>query len=51
MATFVWSPAKKFGGKKWHQNNPGSNGREKTSPCPLQLTIKVKYTSFLKINR
>jgi hypothetical protein len=24
MTTFVWCPAKKFGGKKWRQNNPGS---------------------------
>jgi hypothetical protein len=27
MPTFVWRPAQKFGGKKWCQNNLGSNGR------------------------
>jgi hypothetical protein len=43
MAAFVWRPGKKSGGKKWHQNNPGSNGREETSPSPLPLTIKVIY--------
>jgi hypothetical protein len=43
MTTFVWHPAKKFGGKKWCQNNPGSNGREETSPGMLLLTIKVTY--------
>jgi hypothetical protein len=25
--------------KKWRQNNPNNNGREETSPGPLQLTI------------
>jgi hypothetical protein len=43
MTTFVWSPDKKFAGKKWCQNNPGSNGREETSPSSLLLTIKVAY--------
>jgi hypothetical protein len=43
MATFIWCSAKKFGGKKWHQNNLGSNGREETSPGPLLLMIKVTY--------
>jgi hypothetical protein len=42
MATFVWHPVK-FGGKKWRQNNLGSNGWEETSPTPLLLTIKVTY--------
>jgi hypothetical protein len=32
MATFVWYLAKKFCGKKWCQNNQGSNGQEETSP-------------------
>jgi hypothetical protein len=49
MATFVWRQAQKFGGKRWRQNNPGSNGRLLMSPGPLLLTIKVKYTSFKKI--
>jgi hypothetical protein len=49
MATFVWRPAKMFGGKKWHQNNPGSNGQDETSPGPLLLTIKVTYI-ILKTN-
>jgi hypothetical protein len=39
MATFVWCPANKFGGKKWCENNPGSNGCEERSPCPLLLMI------------
>jgi hypothetical protein len=43
MTTFIPRPPKKFGGEKWHQNNPGSNGREETSPGPLLLTIKVTY--------
>jgi hypothetical protein len=43
MTTFVWHPAKKFGSKKWRQNNPGSNGWEETSSGPLLLTIKVIY--------
>jgi hypothetical protein len=43
MATFVWRPTKKFGSKKWCQNNPGSNEREETSPDPLLLAIKVIY--------
>jgi hypothetical protein len=43
MATFVWCPAKKFGGKKWHQNNHGSNVREETSLGSLLLMIKVIY--------
>jgi hypothetical protein len=41
--TFLWCPAKKFGSKKWCQNNLGSNGREEMSPGPLLLTIKVTY--------
>jgi hypothetical protein len=24
---FHMAPVQKFGSKKWHQNNPGSNGR------------------------
>jgi hypothetical protein len=40
MATFVWAPANKLGGKKWCKSNPGSNGREERSPGPLLLTIK-----------
>jgi hypothetical protein len=47
MATFVWRPAKNFGGKKWHQNNPGSNGQNETSPDPLLQMIIVTYI-FLK---
>jgi hypothetical protein len=43
MTTFVWCPTKKFGSKKWHQNNPASNGREETSLAPLLLTIEVTY--------
>jgi hypothetical protein len=43
MATFVWCPAKKFGGKKWCQNKIGSNWWYETSPSPLLLTIKVTY--------
>jgi hypothetical protein len=48
MATFVWRPTKNFGGKKEHQNNPVSNGREETSPGWLLLTIKVTYIIFKK---
>jgi hypothetical protein len=40
---FVWRQAQKFGGKRWRQNNPGSNGRLLTLPGLLLLTIKVKY--------
>jgi hypothetical protein len=43
MANFVWCPAKKFGGKKWCQNNPGSNEQEETPLGPLLVTIKVTY--------
>jgi hypothetical protein len=43
IASFVWRLAKKFVGKKWRQNNPGSNGQEETSPCPLLLMIKITY--------
>jgi hypothetical protein len=43
MTTFVWCPAKMFGGKKWQQNNPGSNEWEEMSPGLLLLTIKVTY--------
>jgi hypothetical protein len=43
MTTFVWRPAKKVGGKKWHKNNSGSNEGDETSPGPLLLTIKVTY--------
>jgi hypothetical protein len=43
MAIFVWRQTKKFGGKNWCQNNPGSNGREETSPGSLLLMIKVTY--------
>jgi hypothetical protein len=42
MATFVWRQDM-FGGKRWCQNNPGSNGHLLTSPGPLLLTLKVKY--------
>jgi hypothetical protein len=35
IASFVWRLAKKFVGKKWHQNNPGSNGQEETSTGPF----------------
>jgi hypothetical protein len=48
MAIFVWRQAQKFGGKRWRQNNSGSNRRLLTSPAPLLLIIKVKYTSFKK---
>jgi hypothetical protein len=47
MATFIWHQARNFGGKKWHQNNPGSNGRNETSPGLLLLMIRVTYI-FLK---
>jgi hypothetical protein len=43
MATFIWHLAKKFGGKNWRQNNPGSNGQEEMSPGSLLLTIKITY--------
>jgi hypothetical protein len=46
LATFVWCPAKKFGGRKRCQNNSGSNGQEETSPAPLLLTMKVTYIIF-----
>jgi hypothetical protein len=39
MATFVWRPADKFGGRKWRENNPCSNGREERSPGLLLLMI------------
>jgi hypothetical protein len=40
---FCMMPKQKFGGKKWRQNNPSSNGWDETSPGPLLLTIKVTY--------
>jgi hypothetical protein len=46
LATFVWCPTKKFGGRKRCQNNSGSNGQEETSPAPLLLTMKVTYIIF-----
>jgi hypothetical protein len=51
MATFIWHQAQKFGGKRWSQNNPGSNGRLLTSPGTLPLMIKIKYTLFFKKNK
>jgi uncharacterized membrane protein SirB2 len=43
---FLWCPANKIGGKKWRQNNIGSNGWEETSLSPLLLMIKVTYIIF-----
>jgi hypothetical protein len=48
MTTFIWCSAKNFGGKKWHQNNTGSNRQEETSLGPLLLTIKVIYIILKK---
>jgi hypothetical protein len=36
---FCMAPSQIF----WHQNNPGSNRREETSPGPFLLMIKVTY--------
>jgi hypothetical protein len=43
---FCMAPSPNVWWQKWHQNNPGSNGHLLTSPDPLLLLIKVKYTSF-----
>jgi hypothetical protein len=48
MTTFVWRLAKEFGGKKWCQNNLGSNGREEVSSGLLLLMIKVIYIILKK---
>jgi hypothetical protein len=42
------SQPKSLMAKKWHQNDPGSNGREETSAGPLLLMIKVTYTILKK---
>jgi hypothetical protein len=43
MSTFVLHPTKKFSGKKWRQNNLGSNEQEEMSSGPLLLIIKVTH--------